>query len=166
MNWDPFRSGLDHLVFLVSVADGKNKWWRLQSTLRALGLLHVRKVPCAPLQSRMLLPLGVSTCVVLVCIRSCRAVCVVRKVSSTVFVRIGKPSWHEETFVIQLNYPQSFHKIRISSAFLSQPVCLGTPMQCIGKKEFFLTLNSQLFCGKFCSCDQKLDDLVSRTATK
>lgn len=107
--------------------------------------------------------------VLYLCVSDLAELCVfhvVRKVSSTVFVRIGKPSWHEETFVIQLNYPQSFHKIRISSAFLSQPVCLGTPMRCIGKKEFFLTLNSQLFCGKFCSCDQKLDDLVSRTATK
>lgn len=34
------------------------------------------------------------------------------------------------------------------------------------KEGFFPDLNSQLFCGKFRSCDQKLDDLVSRTATK
>lgn len=35
-----------------------------------------------------------------------------------------------------------------------------------GKEGIFPDLNSQLFCSKFHSCDQKLDDLVSRTATK
>lgn len=34
------------------------------------------------------------------------------------------------------------------------------------KEGIFPDLNSQLVCGKFYSCDQKLDDLVSRTATK
>lgn len=80
--------------------------------------------------------------------------CITKRVPSEFLGR--KLLWYSETvFAVftKLESPQHFCLLRHTSAMYR-------------KEGFFLDFNSQMFCGKFHSCDQKLDDLVSRTATK
>lgn len=62
MNWGPSWRDLDYLVCLASVADGKNKWWRLQSDLGVPRLFHKSGRACVPpCSAGCTLPHGAST---------------------------------------------------------------------------------------------------------
>lgn len=62
INWGPFWRDLDHLVCLVSVADGKKKRWRLQSDLGVSKLFHKSgRAFVPPCSAGCTLPHGVST---------------------------------------------------------------------------------------------------------